>query len=133
MHNRSGLPLSAALFYFSPNWSVQRLWPADTDYTELGRTDDNGFTVPQGMQATLPAGITHGIERLKLFATAEPTRFDVLTLGPLDVARSVVRSGGNALEKLLASISGGSLVRELIPCGNTGDWVTAELELETSA
>jgi len=133
VHNHAGKPLSAALLYFAPDWSVSRIWPDGPSpaYTELASTDD-GFAVYE-MEAALPTGITHSVERLKLFATEKPTSFDVLTLGSLDVARQITRSvGGDALENLLADIGEGQNTRELVRRTGTGDWGTAECELETS-
>jgi len=86
------------------------------------------------MEAALPTGITHSVYCLKPFATEKPTSFDVLTLGSLDVARQITRSvGGDALENLLADIGEGQNTRELVRRTGTGDWGTAECELETSA
>jgi hypothetical protein len=133
VHNRSQRPLSAALFYFAPNWSVARIWPDGSApaYTELAPTGPEGFAVFE-MSAMLPPGIGQSTERLKLFATEKPTSFDVLMLDSLDVARSAARSLGNPLEELLANVAEGSASRELIRRKRaTGDWSTAELELDT--
>ena len=85
------------------------------------------------MEAILPTGVTHSVRAPELFADEKPTSFDVLTLGSLDVARQVTRAArGNALENLLADIGEGRNTRELVRRTGTGDWGTAELELETS-
>jgi hypothetical protein len=139
VHNRSTAPVSAALMYFAPDWSVIRIWPdGDMAYTELGPTGDNGFDV-QVMDASFPSGVASSIDRLKLFATQKnrPTSFDILCLDTLDVARAVTRAGvpgpQNELKALLESVGGGAVARELVRVSRTGDWGTAELELETSA
>jgi len=139
IHNRSANPLSAALFYFGPDWSVTRIWPdgessASAGYAELAVNGDEGLAVWEA-SASLPPGTTSAIERLKLFATEKPTSFDALSLGSLDVARSVTRSiGGNPLEDMLAAMGEGHTTRELTGRrASSGDWGTAELELETSS
>jgi hypothetical protein len=135
IHNRSNRPLSAALFYFGPDWSVRRIWPdGATTYEELAVTGDEGLKV-WNATAELPAGVSSSIERLKLFATDRPTSFDAISLGPLDTARSMKRStGGNALERMLTALGEGRATRELVPRrARSGDWGTAELELEISA
>jgi hypothetical protein len=131
VHNRSARPLSAALFYFAPNWSVQRIWPAGVAYTELAPTSEDGFVAFGAMDVFLPEGVTESLERLKLFATEKPTSFDVLAMDSLDVAGSGTRSvGGNALENLLSDIAAGTATRQLLCRPGTGDWTTGELELE---
>ncbi len=137
VHNRSAAPLSAALLYFAPDWSVVRVWPdGDTAYTELGPTGDVGFEV-QVMEASLPAGVASSIDRLKLFATQKnrPTSFDILHLEKLDQARATKRAGlagpQNELEAILDSMVAGAVSRELVSVKRTGDWGTARLELET--
>ena len=139
VHNRSATPVSAALLYFSPAWSITRIWPdGETAYSELGRTSDDGFEV-QLMEASLPPGVASSIDRLKLFATQNdrPTSFDTLRLDALDLARVITKGRmpgpRNELEALLESVRGGVVARELICVARTGDWGTAELELETSA
>jgi hypothetical protein len=139
IHNRSSRPLSAALFYFGPDWSVTRIWPegeASASYEELAVNGEEGLAVWEAT-VTLPAGVSSSLERLKLFATDKPTSFDALTLGSLDVARSVTRSigdDGNPLENMLAAMGAGRQTRELQGRrAKSGDWGTAELELETSS
>jgi hypothetical protein len=135
IHNRSNRPLSAALFYFGPDWSITRVWPdAATAYQELDPTGDQGLAVWNAL-AELPPGVPSSIERLKLFATDKPTSFDALSLGSLDEPRRVTRSfGDNALEQLLGDLGEGRSTRALIGFrASTGDWGTAELELETSS
>jgi hypothetical protein len=137
IHNRSSRPLSAALFYFGPDWSITRIWPegeGSAGYAELAVNGDEGLAVWEAT-ASLPAGVSSSIERLKLFATDKPTSFDALSLGSLDVTRSLTRSiGGNALENMLADLGEGRTTRELTGRrASSGDWGTAELELETSS
>jgi hypothetical protein len=138
VHNRSNRPLSAALLYFGPDWSVKRIWPDGvTAYEELAVTADDGLEVFEAV-ANLPPEVSSSIERLKLFATDKPTSFDALLLDALDVARKVGRAtrslGGNSLEDLLADMGEGRATRELVARrSGTGDWSTAELELETSS
>jgi hypothetical protein len=133
LHNRSGRPLSAALLYFGPDWSVQRIWPSAVAYTELAPTDEQGFDAIR-LGAKLPTGVTSSQERLKLFATDRPTSFDALELGSLDTVRGATRGlPRNALEQLLADVGDARATRELVVVGSTGDWGTAELELETRA
>jgi hypothetical protein len=136
LHNRGTRPVSAALFYFSPDWSIQRIWPdGATSYQELAvHGPDDGLAVWEA-SVSLPPGETSAVERLKLFATTKPTSFDALELGSLDQARSATRSaGGNPLEDLLSDLGEGRPTRELTGRrAGTGDWGTAELELETSA
>jgi len=137
LHNRSGDEVSAALLYFSPSWEVKRIWPAGANaFTLLGPTGDPGLEV-QTMDVLLPADQTFAIERFKLFATHKdrPTSFDRLRLETLDISRAQTRDGllppQNALEALLESVASGSATRELVSVASTGDWGTAELELET--
>ena len=136
LHNRSGDETSAALLYFSPSWEVKRIWPQGSEFALLGRTEDRGTEVLT-MAVQLPEDQAFAIERLKLFATHKdwPTSFDLLCLNTLDTARAATRdalpSPRNALEALLDSVGSGSATRELVSIGNTGDWGTAELELET--
>jgi hypothetical protein len=135
IHNRSNRPLSAALLYFGPDWSVKRIWPdGATAYEELAANGDEGLEVFEAT-AQLPPGVSSSTERLKLFATDKPASFDALLLDSLDVTRSVTRSiGGNPLENLLADMGEGRATRELVARrSGTGDWSTAELELETSS
>ena len=139
VHNRSTAPVSAALLYFSPDWSVTRIWPdGDSAYTELSPTGEDGFEV-QVMEAALPPGVASSLDRLKLFATKNdrPTSFDILRMDSLDVPRAVTRAGSpgprNELELLLESVGGGAAARELVHVARTGDWGTAELTLETRA
>src|SRR5262249_53002839 len=135
IHNRSNRPLSAALFYFGPEWSVRRIWPdGATAYEELAVTGDEGLKV-WNATAELPAGVSSSIERLKLFPPDRPTSSDAISLGPLDTARSMKRStGGNALEQMLAALGEGRETRELVARrASSGDWGTAELELETTS
>jgi hypothetical protein len=136
LHNRSGRPLSAALLYFGPDWSVRRVWPSRVTYAELAPTDEQGFDAIR-QKADLPAGVASSVERLKLFATDQPTNFEALEMGPLDAARGAARGTRglprNALEQLLANVDNGRATRELVEVGSTGDWGTAELELETRA
>ena len=135
VHNRSNRPLSAALLYFGPDWSIKRIWPdGATAYEELAITGDDGLEVYEAV-ASLPAGESSSVERLKLFATDKPTSFDALSLNSLDVARKVNRAtrspSANPLENLLADMSEGQATRELLARrSDTGDWSTAELELE---
>jgi hypothetical protein len=103
-------------------------------YTELGPTGEQGIdAVRQKVQ--LPAGVTSSLERLKLFATEEPTSFEALELDSLDTARPAGVRGvpRNALEQLLADVGNARATRELVDVGSTGDWGTAELELQTEA
>ena len=139
VHNRSGDEVSAALLYFSPGWKVERFWPVGGNaYTLLGQTGEGGLEV-RTMDVALPSGQTFAVDRLKLFATQKdrPTSFDLLLLDTLDTARTVTRGGlrapsnPNPLEALLESMGTGSATRELISVTRTGDWGTAELELET--
>jgi hypothetical protein len=135
IHNRSNRPLSAALLYFGSDWSIKRIWPdVATAYEELAATGDDGLEVYEAV-ATLPAGVSSCVERLKLFATDKPTSFDALSLNSFDVARKVngaTRSPtANPLENLLADMGEGRATRELVARrSGTGDWSTAELELE---
>ena len=134
VHNRSKRPALAVLFYFSPDWSITRIWPAGANaYEELKVTGDDGLEVFQAT-AQLPPGVLTSIERLKLFATDKPTSFDTLMLESLEVVRRPPRSTeGNPLENLLADMGEGKATRELVPCPTViGDWSTAELELETA-
>jgi hypothetical protein len=138
VHNRSPAPVSAALLYFAPDWSIRRIWPdGDTAYDELGPTGDDGFEV-QEMEAKLPPGVGSSIERLKLLATQDdwPTSFDILQLDPLEMPGAVTRTGvpgpQNELARLLDLVGRGAATRELVRVARTGDWGTAELELETS-
>jgi hypothetical protein len=136
IHNRSDRPLSAALFYFGPDWSVTRIWPDDmasASYAELAVNGDEGLAVWDA-QVELPPNVTSSVERLKLLATDKPTSFDALALGSLDVARRVTRSvGGNDLENMLTDLGAGRRTRELTSRrARSGDWGTAELELETT-
>ena len=136
VHNRAGVEVSAALLYFSPDWSVQRLWPEDASFTLLGPTTDDGLKV-RTMEVRLPNGENMAIERLKLFATHKdrPSSFDLLQLGSLNITREATRgllSGpANELEALLESMGTGSATRELVSVTRTGDWGTAELVLMT--
>ena len=137
LHNRSGDEVSAALLYFSPSWEVQRIWPeGSTEFALLGLTNDSGIEV-RTMDVQLPEDQALAIDRLKLFATHKkcPTSFDLLRLKTLDTSRAAMRdalrSPRNALEALLDSVGSGSATRELVSIGHTGDWGTAELELET--
>lgn len=134
IHNRSTRPLNVALLYFAPDWSIKLLWPSGADYTPLEPTGEQGFdTIRQ--QVSLPPGVKQSVERLKLFASDQPTRYHALLLSSLDVARSAITRAvtRNALEQLLASVGDGSATRDLFSVGSTGDWSTAELELETTA
>ena len=127
--------MSAALLYFGPDWSIRRIWPdGATAYEELAITGDDGLEVYEAV-ASLPAGESSSVERLKLFATDKPTSFDALSLNSFDVARKVNRASrspnANPLENLLADMSEGRATRELVARrSGTGDWGTAELELE---
>jgi hypothetical protein len=138
VHNRSNRPLSAALLYFGPDWSIKRLWPdGATAFEELAVTGDDGLEVYEAV-AKLPAGVSSSVERLKLFATDKPTSFDALSLDSLNVARQALRSTrspiANPLENLLADVGEGRATRELVARrSGTGDWSTAELELEVSS
>lgn len=134
IHNRSNRPLSAALFYFGPDWSITRIWPdGATAYQELAVTGDQGLAV-WNATAELPPSVASSIERLKLLATDKPTSFDAISLDSLDVKRSATRSiCGNPLEELLADLGEGRATRELVARrAGSGDWGTAELELETT-
>ena len=135
VHNRSNRPLSAALLYFGADWSIKRIWPdGATAYEELAATGDDGLEVYAAV-ASLPVGESSGVERLRLFATDKPTSFDALSLNSLDVARKVNRAtrspSANTLENLLADMGEGRATWELLARrSGTGDWSTAELELE---
>jgi hypothetical protein len=135
VHNRSGRPLSAALLYFGPDWSVSRLWPdGDPAYAELASSDE-GLAVTR-VDIRLPPGVTEALERLKLFATERPSSFDALTLPSLDVQRTLTRSApSNSLEAMLSDLDAAIPTgkRDLVIRTGTGDWGTAELELETRA
>jgi Caspase domain len=136
VHNRSGAEVSAALLYFSPDWSVQRLWPEDASFTLLGSTNDDGLKV-RTMEVRLPNDENMAIEKLKLFATHKdrPSSFDLLQLGSLNITRDAtrgqLRGPTNELEALLESMGTGSATRELVSVTRTGDWGTAELVLLT--
>lgn len=133
VHNRSKGPVSAALLYFSPDWSIERLWPDGSHYTELAPTGERGLEIVT-LDASLPAGITRSLERIKLFATAKPTSFDALTLPSLDDTRTIGRAlATSPLEQLLSDIDQGRSARELTRRPGAGEWGTAELELETTA
>jgi hypothetical protein len=135
VHNRSGRPLSAALLYFGPDWSVSRLWPdGDTPYTELAPSLE-GLAVTR-VDIRLPPEVTEALERLKLFATERPSSFDALTLPSLDVPHGPKRPiASNPLEATLSDLDGASPVgtRDVVLRSGTGDWGTAELELRTRA
>lgn len=134
--NRAGKPLSAALLYFGPDWRIEQFWPAESDYTELRVTGDAPLELMEA-NVFLVDGEERCLERFKLFATERPTRFHSLELPPLDAERSIrdaTRGLPNPLEALLASVSRGSATRDARPAAgsNTGDWTTAELEVETT-
>jgi hypothetical protein len=133
VHNRSGRPLSAALLYFGPDWSVLRLWPdASPPYAQLA-SGDEGLAVTQ-VNAQLPPEITEALEKLKLFATERPSSFDALTLPSLDVTRGTTRSlPSNPLESMLSDVDAANSAgtRDLVMRPGTGDWGTAELEMRT--
>ena len=136
VHNRAGVEVSAALLYFSPDWSVQRLWPEDASFTLLGPTTDDGLKVRTMRQVA--QWREHGDREAQTLRDSykdRPSSFDLLQLGSLNITREATRglvSGpANELEALLESMGTGSATRELVSVTRTGDWGTAELVLMT--
>ena len=121
------------MFYFGPDWSVTRIWPdGATAYQELAVTGDEGLAVWNATRSSLRAFPA----RSSGSSSSPPTSRRASTLSRstrLDVTRSVTRSiGGNPLEEMLADLGEGRATRELVARrASSGDWGTAELELET--
>ncbi len=81
LRNRSSAELCLALFDLRPDGSVARILPPSGSgpFLHLEAWSEERVA----LEASLPAGLEHGRDTLKAFATREPTDFRGLELGPL--------------------------------------------------
>ncbi|MBX3012690.1 MAG: caspase family protein [Caldilineaceae bacterium] len=140
--NRSTQDLYLALFNFSPDWSVQQLYPPKGAHEALraGRTIHLGLSNRRSEQlmAQLPAGMIEGRDVFKVFATVNDTSFEVLEQAALKSPFQVQKQVGmaqtpSALDQVLQSAVAGQQTKAYgpPPASVADEWTTAELTVTT--
>jgi predicted phosphodiesterase len=124
--------LNVTVLDLQPDWSVAKVFPPDADSVLV----DPGSNVEVPLEFELPRDYKESLETIKVFATVGNTSFDWLQLPPLDnplVSKGARRSGGNALESLMAEFSADSppqnVTRARLATVAVAKWTTAQSDV----
>jgi hypothetical protein len=128
--------LNVTVVNLAPDWSITQVFPSDKAYHILSPGD----TYILDLQASLPEGLTHGTDILKVFATRGETDFRCLELPALDSYQGSLRAidynPTTPLEELLlALMEDAPRTRTFdLPGVRPGwEWITAQLEVGVHA
>lgn len=129
--NRSRQDLYLALFDLRPDWSIEQAlptpWSGDSYVLPASPKERRPVHLP--VRPDLPPGVAAGRDVLKVFAATRSTRFNWLTLPPLDERhRDAVAAPATPLETLMARW-GGEPHRDFqlgVPSGD--EWTTVQVE-----
>ncbi|MBA2394058.1 MAG: hypothetical protein H0V70_15115 [Ktedonobacteraceae bacterium] len=132
--NISSFKLNFIIFNLAPDWSITKIFPYDEPYHILAPGDEYILD----LQASLSDRLTHGTDRLKVFATLDETDFGCLELPALDRQRGY--RGGTInyhpttpLEELLFALmedTPRTCNFDLPGVRSAWEWVTAQLAVD---
>lgn len=128
IENASPVVLNVSVIALQQDWSIQQILPyaAGNSFCPL----DPGESVTIAVGGSLPPGLSHGVQVLKIFATTEASDFHILELPSL--VAPAVRSAGRATVDDLLDASARTLVENVGAASSRGHWMVVDVELHVS-